>query len=152
MAFGSLEDLDGSFDLVIFAEPFAQFGSLLKSALGEGRPEGPIPLLVSGTLEEGDPPKLLVRQVLELERAEERLSSRLSVKMLADEASSDRLEALLGVLQKYPGECGVALHLVIPGESETVLALSSLKGVRPNTALRQEVDGLFGRSVTELSA
>ena len=56
------------------------------------------------------------------------------------------------MLEKYPGDCGVALHLVIPDQSETVLALSSLKGVRPNSALRQELDGLFGRSVTELTA
>ncbi len=152
MAFGTLEDLDGSFELLIFAEPFAQYGDLLRSALGEGAAQGPLPLLVTGTLEEGESPKLLVRQVLELERAEERLSSRLCVRMLADEASEDRLAALRVVLQKYPGECGVALHLVIPGQSETILALSSLRGVRPNTALRQELDGLFGRSVTELSA
>jgi len=152
MAFGTLEDLDGSVELLIFPEPFAQYASLLRSALGEGGESGPIPLLVTGELDEGDSPKLLVRQLFELEKAEERLSSRLCVRMLADEASADRLAALRGVLQKHPGECGVALHLVIPGESETVLALSSLKGVRPNAALRQEVDGLFGRCVTELSA
>jgi DNA polymerase-3 subunit alpha len=151
MAFGTLEDLEGSFDLVIFAEPFAQFGSLLRTALGEAGEQGPVPLLVTGKLEQGETPKVLVSQVLELERAPERLSSRLCVRMLADEASADRLSALRGVLQKYPGECEVALHLVIPGQSETVLALSSLRGVRPTAALRDEVDGLFGRSVTELA-
>ena len=46
MAFGKLEDLEGSFDLVVFAEPFAQFGSLLRQALGEAGGEGPRPLLL----------------------------------------------------------------------------------------------------------
>ena len=32
MAFATLEDMTGSFDLVIFSEPFAQYGSLLRAA------------------------------------------------------------------------------------------------------------------------
>ena len=39
MAFGTLEDLEGSFDLVIFSDAYARHGSLLKSAL-EGRGGG----------------------------------------------------------------------------------------------------------------
>ncbi len=148
MAFGSLEDLEGSFDLVIFAEPFAQYAALLRPAEAG---EGPRPLLVTGTLEGGDPPRILVREVLELERAEERLSRELRVRVLADEATRDRLEALRAVLSGRPGDCAVALHLVIPGESETVLALSALPGVRANGELCRAVDGLFGRRVAEIS-
>ncbi|HXV36950.1 MAG TPA: DNA polymerase III subunit alpha, partial [Myxococcota bacterium] len=76
MAFGTLEDLQGSFDLVIFSEPYAQHAKLVKAALAGDAESGPIPLLVSGTLEAGDPPKILVREVVELERAEEKLSTR----------------------------------------------------------------------------
>ena len=39
MAFATLEDLEGSFDLVIFAEPYTQYETVLKTALaaeGEG--------------------------------------------------------------------------------------------------------------------
>ena len=39
MAFGTLEDLEGSFDLVIFAEPYAQ----LRAALLQARRIGPRP-------------------------------------------------------------------------------------------------------------
>ena len=42
-----------------------------------------------------------------------------------------------------------ALHLVIPGESETVLALPSRRGVDPSEALLRAVDGLFGRPVAD---
>ena len=151
MAFGTLEDLHGSFDLVIFSEPFAQFGSLIKGAIEGDGETGPIPLLVSGTLEAGDPPKILVRGVLELERAEEKLSTQLEVTVREDEASPDRLHALRDLLEKNPGECQVVVRLVIPGESETLLALNGAPGVRANAALLADVDGLFGRCVTELS-
>jgi DNA polymerase-3 subunit alpha len=149
MAFGTLEDLEGSFDLVVFAEPFAQYGSLLREAMAEEAGTGPRPLLVSGTLEQGETAKILVRTVVDLERADERLSSRLLLRIPAGEASSDRLVALKSLLGNHPGECEVALHLVIPGESETVIALSAIR-VRPGASLRDDLLGLFGRDVTEL--
>lgn len=149
MAFGTLEDLEGSFDLVFFAEPFAQYGSLLKQAVSGDAGDGPTPLLVTGTLEAGDPPKILVREVLELSRADERLAARLELKLSADEASQDRLSALRELLLKHPGECQVALHLVIPGESETVIGLPKY-GVRPGTELLEDLVGIFGREVAEL--
>jgi DNA polymerase-3 subunit alpha len=151
MAFGTLEDLHGSFDLVIFSEPFTQFGSLIKRAIEGDGESGPIPLLVSGTLEAGDSPKILVRTVLELERAEEKLSKQLQVTVREDEASPDRLRALRDLLEKNCGECAIVVRLVIPGESETILSLNGVSGVRASAALLADVDGLFGRCVTELS-
>ena len=150
MAFGTLEDLDGRFDLVVFAEPYAQYGGLLKQAHQADGGNGPTPVLVAGTLESGDPPKILVREVYELERAEERLARELLVRIGAEEATADRLTALRARLAKSPGECAVRVHLVIPDQSETVLAISSLRGVRPDETLKRDVDALFGRAVTEV--
>jgi len=150
MAFATLEDLEGSFDLVVFAETYAQYGGLLKQAHQTDGGEGPTPLLVAGTLEAGDPPKILVREVIELARAEEKLARELTVRIGAEEATPDRLTALRDRLARSPGECAVRVHLVIPDRSETVLAVSSLRGVRPDEGLKRDVDALFGRSVTEV--
>ena len=150
MAFAVLEDLHGSFELVVFAEPYAQYGSLLKSAFQGDGESGPVPLLVSGDLEAGDPPKVLVREVLELSRAEEKLARQLQVRIASQEATSDRLSALRQRLEKSPGDCAVVVHLVIPDQSETVLALTSLRGVRADPDLIRDVDSLFGRAVTEV--
>jgi DNA polymerase-3 subunit alpha len=152
MAFGTLEDLDGSFDLVFFSEPYAQHASLLRSASSGEAGAGPTPLLVSGTLEAGETPKILVRDVMPLERAEEKLATRLELRVLASEATRDRLLALRDLLGRHPGDCAVMLHLVITGESKTVLALPGLRGVRPDEALLREIDGLFGRPVAEIGA
>jgi DNA polymerase-3 subunit alpha len=151
MAFGTLEDLSGAFDLVIFAEPYGQHAALLKRALANEEGAEPVPLLVTGNLEAGDTPKILVRDVLELERADERLSRQLRVRVLSREATRDRLLALRQLLETQPGDCAVALHLVIPDRSETVVALRGGRGVRPDPGLRKRVDDLFGRPVTELA-
>jgi DNA polymerase-3 subunit alpha len=151
MAFATLEDLEGAFDLVVFSEPYARFGSVLKSAMQAEEGEGPQPVLVGGTLEGGDPPKVLVRDVLLLDRAEEKLASRLRVRIRSEEATHDRLTALANLLRAQPGDCAVTLHVVIPDESETVIAIPSIRGVRPDDALRRDLDGLFGRAVTDLA-
>ena len=104
-----------------------------------------------GTLEAGDTPKVLVRDVLALERAEERLSARLRLRVLAAEATRDRLLALRGLLEGHPGECAVALHVVIPDQSETVLSLSGLRGVRPDEPFLRESRWAVRTRVTELA-
>ncbi len=151
MSFGTLEDLEGGFDLVIFAEPYARLGRLLKEAVSGDGIGAPIPLIVCGTLEVGETPKLLVRDAFKLEEAEQRLSVQLRVRVRAEEATADRLTALRSVLESSPGDCSVFLHLAIPGESETILAVSDRQGVRPEPQLLRDVDALFGRPVAELS-
>ena len=151
MAFGTLEDLEGSFELVVFPETFRQQRELLRRAEAAGANAGGLPLLVLGTLESVDPPRVLVREVLELARGEERLASQVRIRVLAGELSRDRLLALGQVLAAHPGECGVRLHLVIPGETETVVALPDTRAVDPSQAMLRAVDGLFGRPVADLS-
>ncbi|MDH3519047.1 MAG: DNA polymerase III subunit alpha [Myxococcales bacterium] len=151
MAFATLEDLDGRFELVIFPDPYAQYGSLLKSVIAAEGGNGPRPVLVSGKLEANDPPKILVHDVLELDRAEEKLAKQLQVRIRAEEATQDRLLALRRLFEQRPGDCAVRLHLVIPDESETILSISAVRGVRPDATLRRDVDDLFGRAVTELA-
>jgi len=149
MAFATLEDMEGSFDLVVFAETYARYGNLLRAAL-EGEEDGGQPLLVQGKLEAGDPAKVLVQNVLELERAEERLATSLDIEMRSDEATADRLSALREILASQPGECAVRLALRIPTRSETWLSVGCTTGVRPNPDLLKNLDALFGRSVTRL--
>ena len=150
MAFGTLEDLEGSFDLVIFAEPYTRLRPLLRRALEPEPGAPPMPLLVSGKLEAGDPPKILVRDAVTIEEAEARFANRLRIEVLASEASTDRLLALRQALGQHPGDCPVLLAVRIPGESETLIALPDTWSVEPGDALLRELDQLFGRRVAEV--
>jgi DNA polymerase-3 subunit alpha len=151
MAFATLEDMEGSFDLVVFAEPYARLEKLLKQGLQAEEGGVPEPILVTGSLEAGDTAKILVRDAMELGVAEERLSTELHLRVMAGELSRDRLEALRNLLASHKGDCSVVLHMTIPGESETLLALPESRAVNPSEALVEQLDGLFGRPVTELT-
>jgi len=150
MGFGQLEDLEGSFELVIFSEPFNMHVALLKDAISGGEDgDGPIPLLMTGSLEAGDPPKILVRDILRLSDAEEVLAAQLQIKLLENDVTHDRMVALKRVLKAHSGECEVVVHLTIPGESTTVLSMGDARGVKATDELCREVDTLFGRPVSE---
>lgn len=151
MAFATLEDLEGSFELVIFSEPYEQSVALLARAKSGDDGRGPLPLLVSGTLEESESAKILVRDIIPLCEAEEKLAGTLRVKMVEREISADRLEALIKVLESHPGDCPVVVHVLIPGESETTVSVGAVRGVRATPDMCRDVDALFGRKVTELS-
>ncbi|MBW2237115.1 MAG: DNA polymerase III subunit alpha, partial [Deltaproteobacteria bacterium] len=148
MAFGTLEDLEGSFDLVIFNEPYERLREMLKKAKDDEHPE---PLLITGTLEAGDTPKILVRDGMQLTHAREHLASKLELEVVAGELSRDRLQALRRVLEAHRGDCAVLVHLMIPGESQTVLALSDKLGVEATDALVEEVNALFARPVARIT-
>lgn len=151
MAFGTLEDLEGSFELVIFNETYESNIDLWTRAKSGDEGQGPLPLLVSGTLEEGEPPKVLVRDVMPLAEAEERLAGNLRVNMIESDISKDRLNALVKVLANHPGDCPVVIHVLIPGQSETIVSVGAIRGVRASKEMCRDVDALFGHKVTELS-
>ena len=90
-------------------------------------------------LEAGDPPKLLVRDGWELASAEERLAKALRVRLPVGDVTRDRLLAMRAVFDDHRGDCSVIVHLVIPGESETVMALPDANGVDASDELRRQV-------------
>ena len=152
MAFAQLEDLEGTFELVFFSDVYEECVGLLRVARDENSAEGgrgPVPLVVQGTLEEGDPPKILVRKVTRLDEAEEKLSASLRLRVQSSDVTRDRLLALKRLFASHAGDCGVFLHITIPGESETVLGVGGIRGVAATAELCRDVDRLFGRPVAE---
>ncbi|MFP6624390.1 MAG: DNA polymerase III subunit alpha, partial [Myxococcota bacterium] len=149
MAYGILEDLEGTFEVLIFSSVFERHGALLTRAMAGDDGAGPLPLLMTGNLEAGDPPKILVRELMPLADAEQNLTIALRVRLREEELSEDRLVAMRGILESHRGDCPVFVHITIPGESETVLAVGRIRGVDPSDGLRRQLDSLFGRVVSE---
>ena len=88
--------------------------------------------------------------MVRLDEAEQKLSATLRVRMVERDINRDRLVALRSLLRANPGDCAVVVHVLIPGESETTIAVGGIRGVQPSLAVCRDVDALFGRKVTEL--
>jgi len=153
MAFCTLEDLEGSFEAVFFADAYTANRDLLRRALAGAteRDRPALPVVVAGKLENSEPPRILASRVADLERAEERFTPavELHIALQAGEAGRERLLALRGLLRRHKGGSPVLLHLRVPGESETLLALDGCP-VRPSGDLQAEIEAMFGRPVAEL--
>ena len=79
----------------------------------------------------------------------QKLSASLRLRVQAPDVTRDRLIALRKLLGSHARDCGVYLHITIPGESETVLGVGGIRGVAASEVLCREVDRLFGKPVTE---
>jgi len=141
MAFGRLEDLTGSLELVIFPEPFKTAAPLLNE---EGA------LLVQGTLErEGESMKILVDEIRRLEDSMKR-AKRLVLKL--DPQKQEYLEKLKEHFQKHVGAVPLSLSLKIPELSrEVLLDVADPQGVNPSTDFFEGVRNILGDGdVTEV--
>lgn len=129
MAFGRIEDLSGSAEVVIFPDSFSKFEVLLKEEKS---------LVVSGFLEaEEGAAKIIVDQIYLMEEAINRIR-RLTVRM--DLVEEDKFSALSQVFNEFLGETKVDFVIDDPESGRRVqLESESIRGVKVSAALFEQV-------------
>ncbi|PIR20216.1 MAG: DNA polymerase III subunit alpha [Deltaproteobacteria bacterium CG11_big_fil_rev_8_21_14_0_20_47_16] len=141
MAFLGLEDLGGIVEVVVFSDVYA--ASLEK--IKDGRP-----LMIIGVAEPGEESvKILASEVLYIDEVPEHMTKSIHFKVKASLSDAQHLESLKKILTQFKGLCPAFLHLVIPDQSETVMALPKELAVTPSRELMLSVNQLFGGNVTE---
>ncbi len=139
MAFVTLEDLSGSVECVVFPEAYAAAMDLLK---------GEEPLLLSGDLDVGEEAcKLLVSEVELLRDATQKQTRRVNIRLTTPGLDEMQLRQLKSIVQRYRGGCEVALHMIIPDRSETVIRLPAQLRMAASDEAMVEAEKLFGYSV-----
>jgi DNA polymerase-3 subunit alpha len=134
MAFGRLEDLSGSAEVVIFPDAYAKYEPALKEEK---------PLVVTGFLEaEEGAAKIIVDQIYFLEEAIHRIRH-LTVRM--DLVSEDKFSALSQVFFECSGETKVDFVIDDPESGRRIrLESESIKGVKVNAQLFEQVFAAVG--------
>ncbi len=138
MAFATIEDTEGTLEVVVFAETFAKAEALLQSET---------PLIVRGTLEKTDDAgKLLAEEILPLSEAPERLTQAVHIHLNAGLHSRGDLESLRRLLAapEHRGSAVGYVHVLLPQKAEAVIRLPSAFGIRASAELRQAVKHLIG--------
>ncbi len=139
MAFVGLEDLTGSVECVVFPEVYAASMDLLK---------GDEPLLVSGELDVGEEAcKILVNEVALLRDVTQKQTKRVNIRLTTPGLDEMQLRQLKSIVQRYRGGCDVAIHMVIPDRSETVIRLPAQLKMAASDEAMAEAEKLFGYNI-----
>ena len=137
MASFLLEDLEGSVETLVFPEAY-------KKAAGRLADDQVVLVKARAEVQDDGRAKLLASEVLPLEQAKlaDARYVTIRVPVLAwDRGKGERLRDILGA---HRGDCPVTLELVRPGSWAAALAPSAYYRVRPDAALRDEVEALLG--------
>lgn len=147
MAFVTMEDLEGTVDLVIFAEALEKSNGAIQ--------EGSI-VLVKGNTSSGngqinaDTTSVLVDEILSIDEARQKLTSALHVH-LSGSVESPTLKSLRDVFLGNKGECTLYLHFKTPQYNEVVIQANPEIKVAPTEELIVQIERITGEKSVRLA-
>ncbi len=142
MAFLSLEDKEGTLEVVCFPETYLKARPLL---------QGDEPLVVFGTLQHDEKgSKVLADEILTLEEAQSQSVDTVLIKLPAHTLDRNALETLRHLLVAHSGPCRTVLHLDVDGQATAVIALNHKLHVTPTSGFVQAMTAQFGADCLDL--
>jgi len=142
MAHLTLEDLEGTVEVTVFPNKFAEFRDILSS---------PDPVFLLGRVNaEEQGVKVIAEELFRMENVRDRLARSVHFEILLDRMTGDDVADLRKTILRHAGDKKGFLHLVRPGEYEAILSLPDGVGVAPSLELAHALRGRFGYDVLRL--
>ena len=141
MAFVTIEDLLGSFEVTIFPLVYKKIQELLV--------EDNLILLQGRVQKDEKSVKILVDTLVPMNKAEETWITSINFYLDITKTEKEMLTRLYDIVSRYPGSCPAYIHLRDPDKTETVIALPDTMKLKPDSALISEVNKLFGYKAVE---
>jgi DNA polymerase III subunit alpha len=134
---GTLEDMSGSVDMLVFPEAYKRLQDKVKLE---------VPVLVRGgvRIEEGANPKLTVSDITPLEEAKPPLPRSIRIRIPLENASDGTVEALHHLFNERKGEARVLFDLERQGDFMVVMEAEGYN-VQPDRIFIARVEHLCGR-------
>jgi DNA polymerase III subunit alpha len=134
---GSLEDMSGSVDLLVFPEAYKRLQEKVKLE---------IPVLVRGgvRIEEGSNPKLTVSEITPLDQAQPVLPRSLRIRVPLETATEGTVDALQSLCKERKGEARVLFDVEREGDFMVVMEAEGYN-VQPDRNFIARVEELCGR-------
>jgi DNA polymerase-3 subunit alpha len=137
MASFLLEDLEGSVETLVFPEAY-------KKAAGRLADDQVVLVKARAEIQDDGRAKLLASEVLPLEQAKLAEARHVTVRVPVAAWDREKGERLRDILAAHRGDCPVTLELVRPGSWAAAVVPSARYRVRPDPAMRDEVEALLG--------
>ena len=136
MGFATVEDLNGSVEVVVFPSVYASCADLLTADR---------PVLVQGQAQvEESGVKILADTVIPMEQAEATWT--VEVRLMIDSATTDRdtLERVHQTLIRYPGPCKGYVHICMDDDNQAVVSMDDDLRIRYCEAMTREINAIVG--------
>jgi DNA polymerase-3 subunit alpha len=141
MAFLTFEDLIGNVETIVFSDVFQKHVELF--SLDK-------PLILKASVDRAeDGVKLIAREFHLLEDFIKGKTRSVHVKVPAHLITDERVNQLSSILSQYAGSCQSYLHVIDPGQSETVLELPYKVNLDARELVTDKINHLFGNKVVE---
>jgi DNA polymerase III subunit alpha len=136
MAFVTVEDMNGSFEITVFPNLYATSSHLLAVDTA---------ILVEGQVQKDEKNiNLLCNQIVPIQKAEETWTVSIHINLDMTHTNREQLETLHRVLKNHPGACEGFVHMRDPEKAEAVIALPELLHLQPRSSLRKEINACLG--------
>jgi DNA polymerase-3 subunit alpha len=137
MAVCTLEDLEGTVEVVVFPEVYARHRSLIDEGAA---------LLLTGNVELAEEGRRLVAEtLLPLEQAEEKRAKEMVIALPAQGLEDATAERVRGLLKDRPGPCPVYLEVTRPRSFRATLKAGGTLRVSPSRELTLALEDLLGK-------
>jgi len=83
--------------------------------------------------------------VLSLEEAQSEAIKSLRLYLNGNRTDEKMISKIKHILESAPGDCPILVHVLIPGHSETIIALNGELSVNPTVELLSELRKLLGK-------
>ena len=142
MAFLTLEDMKGRVEVIVFPDLFRSVRPYIKVDM---------PVVIRGVLDKGEERyKVKASSLVPLDEAKKEKVSKVHFRLRTPGLSKEQLLRLKEILVENKGGCEALLHLIVPHQSEVVMAISPALAVNPSEQMRRSVEGLFGEKTVEM--
>ena len=141
MCYVTLEDLQGSTNVIFFAELYKKYYALLHEEE---------PIVVKGTIDVGggeETPKIIALEVTPLSKSLENPFKQVRFMVDASRISTENLASLISSMKKYQGKYDSYMH-ILNGKSETIIYLGDDFRLDINDKLKKEADSILGEGST----
>ncbi len=142
MAIVTLEDLEGTLDLLVFPKTFKDYGQYLaKDAI----------LFFKGNVDNKEQtPKLLVSEITPVMEVHKKFTRSIHVKLLTVGLEDSLLRSIQEILSQHPGNIPVYIEFADKGNARSQLLVDRSLFVRPNEKLVSSLQKILGEEAVSL--
>jgi DNA polymerase III subunit alpha len=139
MCYITLEDLQGSINVIFFGDVYKKYYSVLHDD---------DPIVIKGTIDIGDEsPKVIAQEAIPLATSLENPYKQIRFMVDADKISPENIISFCNAMKKYHGKYDSFIH-IINGKSETIVYLGDQLRLDINEKLTREADSILGQGAT----